>query len=120
MHDVQNLSNHSKLEGTISLKKSNAMSTQSEDSFETTAQIIGLYNRTIDPNRATRVHLNDDSLRRINRNRLTHRLRQAFLESHLPMRKDNEDDLQHEQKTDSRDHIHIVQHPALTANLSDT
>jgi hypothetical protein len=37
VHEVQNLGNRLKLEGTISLKKSNAMSTQSEDSFEATA-----------------------------------------------------------------------------------
>src|SRR5271156_2195640 len=33
MHDVQNLSNHLKLERTVTLKKSSPMSTQSEDLF---------------------------------------------------------------------------------------
>ena len=37
MHEVENLCNHLKLEGTISLQKSNAMSTPSEDLFQTAA-----------------------------------------------------------------------------------
>ena len=63
VHDVQNLGNHLKLERTITLKKSNAMSTQSEDLFETTAQIIVLHNRTVQPNRAIRRDLNNDCFR---------------------------------------------------------
>jgi hypothetical protein len=37
MHDVQNLGNHLKVERTVTLKKCNPMSTQSEDPFQTTA-----------------------------------------------------------------------------------
>jgi hypothetical protein len=37
VHEVENLGNHLKLERTVTLKKSNAMSTQSEELFETTA-----------------------------------------------------------------------------------
>jgi len=44
MHEVENFGNHLKLERTVTLKISNAMSTQSEELSETTAQFIVLYN----------------------------------------------------------------------------
>jgi hypothetical protein len=52
MHDVQNLSNHLKLERTVTLKKSNAMSTQSENLLQTTAQFTVLYSHPIQANRS--------------------------------------------------------------------
>lgn len=63
MHDVQNLGNHLKVERTITLKKSNAMSTQSENLFETTAQFIVPHNRTVQTNRAIRRDLNNNWFR---------------------------------------------------------
>jgi hypothetical protein len=40
MHDVQNFGNHLKLERTIPLKKSNPLSPQSKDLFQTATQLI--------------------------------------------------------------------------------
>jgi hypothetical protein len=62
VHDVQNLGNQLKLEGTVTLEKSNPMSTQRKYPFETTAQFIVLYNRPIQPNRAIRRDLNHNCI----------------------------------------------------------
>ena len=40
MHEVEDLGNRLKLEGTVSLEKRSATSSQSEGSFETTAEFI--------------------------------------------------------------------------------
>jgi hypothetical protein len=60
MHEVEDLGNRLKLEGTVSLEKCNAMSSQSEHSSETTAEFIELYYRLIDPHRAIRSDRPDD------------------------------------------------------------
>ena len=65
MHEVEDLGNRLKLERTVSLKKSDALRWQSEDSSETTAQFIELYYRLIDPHRAIRCDLHDDGFPRI-------------------------------------------------------
>jgi len=119
MHEVQNVGNHLKLEGTVSLKKSNAMSTQSENMFEITAQIIELDNRTIHPNRAIRANLNDDGIRMYEGNLRTCFLGQARLESRLPVRNDHENDQQHEQNIDERNHVYIRDDSAFTTSKSD-
>jgi len=64
MHEVEDLGNRLKLEGTVSRKKSDALSPQSEDSSETTAQFIELHYRPIDPHRAIRCDLHDEGFPR--------------------------------------------------------
>ena len=48
MHEVEDLGNRLKLEGTVSLEKCNAMNAQGKDSFETTGEFIVLYYRSIE------------------------------------------------------------------------
>ncbi len=107
MHDVQDPGNHLKLERTITLKKSNPMSTQSEGLFKTTAQFIVLYNRAVLANRTIRPDLNDESIRMNRWSRFACLLRQARRQSHLPVRNDHEDDQQHQQNINQRDYVHI-------------
>jgi len=52
MHVIQDLGNRLKLEGTVSLKKRNALSAQSENCFEAFTQFIALHYRLVDPERA--------------------------------------------------------------------
>jgi hypothetical protein len=120
MHKVENFGNHLKLERTITLKKSNPMSTQSEEIFKMTAQFIVLYTRPIDPYRAIRSNLNNHSLRRVNGYRLAYLPRQARLKSHLLVRNDHKYDQEHEQNINQRDYIHIRYYTVSTTRKPDS
>ena len=63
MHDVQNFGNHLKLERTIPLKKSNPLSPQSKYLFQTAAQLIALYYRSVHSDRTIRCDLYNDRFR---------------------------------------------------------
>jgi hypothetical protein len=119
VHDVQNLGNHLKIERTIALKKSNAMSTQSENMFQTTAQFIVPYNRTFQTNRAIRRDLNNNWFRMPLFHRPACLLRQAGRESLLVMRDDHKNDQEHQQYIDQRDYVYIRNYVASTPTDCD-
>jgi hypothetical protein len=120
MHDVQNFSNRVKLERTVTLKKSNSMSTQSEDLFERTAQITGPYHPSVQSNRTIRRDLHDKVFWMVDGNRSARWLRQARRQSHLLVRDDHEDDQKHQQNVDQRNHILSDTIPRLTAQKEPT
>ncbi len=82
MHDVQNFSNRMKLERTVTLKKSNSMSAQSKDLFQTTAQFTGPYHQSVQPNRTIRRDLHDKIFWMVDGNRSARWLRRTRRESH--------------------------------------
>ena len=120
MHVVQNLGHRLKLEGTVSLKKRNALSAQCEYWCEPSTQFFALYYRLVDPERTIRSNLNDDCFRRNNRDRRARLVGQIRLEPDLLVGDDHENHQQHQQNIDQRDHICFTKHPAFTAYQANT
>ena len=108
MHDVQNLGNHLKLERTIPLKKSNALSTQTRKPVQDDSSVP----------RAVQPHHSDESNHPMRpARRLFPDVRSSTgslascgklaVQPHLPVRDDHKYDQQHQQNIDQRDYIYI-------------
>ena len=118
MHEIENLCHRVKLERAITLQKRNVLSAESDGLLQANRQSLALNNRRIDPERTIGRKLDDDRFRTGHRIRTCGLLRQVRLEPHLVVRDDHEDDQEHQQNIDQRDHVHTGQDPALTAKGS--